>query len=420
MVLETLPGRARSPQVARPVRKRLAALAGRACALGFALLLSACSEDKPEIAKGAPPLPSVPVVELGATPVGTYHEFTGRIDASERVEVTARVEGLIEERLFTEGEAVSAGQLLFRLEKAPLEAAVHQAEADLAGAESEVRQAHSQLERGRRLQPRGYISKADLDTLTGQETQARARVESRKAALEQARLNLSFADIHAPFAGKTGASAFSVGSLVGPGKGTLVEIVRLDPVHTSFQVTQQEMLDYKLSHHKEMAGSHPFLARLRLPNGMDYPEPGSIDFTAPEVNETTGTVSIRATFTNPDHLLLPGMYVTLILEGEKRVSRVLVPQVAVRQSLEGRSVLVVDAQNKVHSRAIETGRRLGAFFAVQSGLEAGERVVLIGGKTISGGEEIKPVMKQVDRETGAVTDLPAPDTQPATERPGAV
>ena len=207
---------------------------------------------------------------------------------------------------------------------------------------------------------------------------------------------------------------------MGPGKGPLVEIVRLDPVHTSFQVPQQEVLDYKLSHQREMAGSHPFLARLRLPNGMDYPEPGSIDFTAPEVNEATGTVSIRATFVNPDHLLLPGMYVTLILEGEKRVPQVIVPQVAVRQSLEGRSVLVVDEDNRVHSRAIETGRRLGAFFAVQSGLEAGERVVLIGGKTISGGEEIKPVMKQVDRETGAVTDRPGADTQPATERPGAV
>jgi len=406
MMLEVLPKWVESRGICVPlcqvVRTSAARLAAIVCVL---TLLAGCTDDKADAPAPQARLPVVQVARVHSAPVALYSELPARIEASEKVEISTRVEGLLEEQLFTEGSAVTAGQVLFRLEKAPLEAALHQAQADLEGAEGQARQTRSQLARGRRLLPRGYISQADLESLVSKDAQAQAAVAARKAALEQAQLNLAFAEIQAPFSGQTGAASYSVGSLVGPAQGTLVELVRLDPVRASFQLTQQEVLDYRLSHKGNMDGALRFEARLKLPGGTEYQEPGTIDFTAPEVDEKTGTVEGRAVFRNADHLLLPGMYVTLILESSEKKSRVLVPQIAVHQELQGRSVLVVDSDNKVHRRALETGRRLGAFWAVRSGLDEGERVVLTGAQSVRAGAQVTPVNKQVDRETGAVTDV---------------
>ncbi|MGY0219493.1 efflux RND transporter periplasmic adaptor subunit [Endozoicomonadaceae bacterium StTr2] len=358
------------------------------------------------------PAPAVSVISVPLEPVGEYREFVARTEASETVELRARVEGFIETRGFTEGANVEKDQLLFRIDQAPFKAALSQAKASLASAKAEAIRAKADLERGQELYPKGHMSKADLDKLTSAAAQARANVQVAKAQLETAEINLSYTEIHAPFSGKIGKETYSVGNLVGPSSSPLAELIQIDPVHVNFQVNEKEQITYQQSHAQNPDANEDFNLSLKLPNGSVYNQKGSFDFADIKVDEATGTVNIRASFPNPDKLLLPGLYVTLVADSTKKQPMPLIPQAAVQENQQGRFVLVVDENNQVETRIIETGRRIGPMWSVKSGLKAGEQVIVSGLQKVRPGIAVNPVLKVVDKTTGVMHDA---DNAPNSE-----
>ena len=369
-------------------------------------LLAGCSEDKSASAQGNVPPPAVSVVTVTSEPVGQYGEFVARTEASETVDLRVRVDGFIEKRNFIEGEQVDKGQLLFLLDQAPFKAALSQAKANLASAEAGQIRTAADLSRGRDLFPQGHISKSNMDTLISNEAQAKASVEGARAKLQEARINLSYTEIHAPFSGLIGKETYSVGSLVGATSQPLATLVKVDPIYVNFQVNEKDLLNYQTKHQgMGLEGiNQDFNANLKLPNGSMYAEQGTFDFTDTKVEETTGTVTLRASFPNPDRLLLPGLYVTLVVNSEAKKSMPVIPQATVQENQQGRFVLVVNKDNKVEPRIVTMGRRIGPMWAVDSGLNEGERIIISGLQKVRPGVVVNPLMKTVDHETGTVSD----------------
>ena len=367
--------------------------------------LAGCSDEQTTAEAGFQmPAPAVSVISVPLEPVGQYHEFVARTEASEMVELRARVDGFIETRGFTEGANVEKDQLLFRIDQAPFKAALSQAKANLASAEAEAIRARADLERGQELYPQGHMSKADLDKLTSAEAQAKANVQAAKAQLQTAEINLSYTEIHAPFKGKIGKETYSVGNLVGPSSSPLAELVQLDPIYVNFQVNEKDQLNYQQTHSRDADANDEFSLSLKLPNGSTYDQKGRFEFTDIKVDEATGTVNLRTSFPNPDRLLLPGLYVTLIADSTEKQLMPLIPQAAVQENQQGRFVLIVDSNNQVETRVIKTGRRIGHMWAVESGLEVGEKVIVAGLQKVRPGVAVNPILKTVDKTTGVMHD----------------
>ena len=371
----------------------------------FALsVITGCSEDNNSASQaGGMPAPSVSVTSVKLEPVGVYREYAARTEASETVNLRARVEGYLESRNFEEGSSVEKGRLLFTIDPAPFQAAVSQAKAALVSAEAEFTRSTADLERGRDLFPKGYISKADMDKLVTREAQANAGVASAKAQLKTTTINLSYTKIHAPFSGLIGKESYSVGSLVGPGSEPLAELIKTNPMNVNFQINEKTLLDYhQASQGKDDAGKM-FTTRIKLPNGAIYGKPGTFDFADVKVEQTTGTVDMRVTFPNPNQMLLPGMYVTLIIESAKKTDTPLIPQFAVQENQQGRFVLIVTKENKVETRLVQLGRRIGPMWVVESGLKAGENIIVSGLQKVRPGVVVSPQMMNVNLKTGTLT-----------------
>ncbi|MTI13683.1 efflux RND transporter periplasmic adaptor subunit [Sansalvadorimonas verongulae] len=385
--------------------------------------LAGCSDGKqnPQNGQMQMPAPSVSVVTVSEEPVGAYNEFVARTEASETVELRARVEGFIEKRGFLEGETVQKGQLLFLIDQAPFQAVLSQAKANLISAQAEEVRAKGDLDRGHELFPQGHISKSDLDKLISTEAQAKANVQASKAQLETARINLSYTEIRAPFSGRIGKATYSVGNLVGPSSSPLAELVKLDPMHVNFQVNEKVLISYQQSHQehtRDHNGGSEFDLSLKLPNGSIYSEPGIFDFADIKVDETTGTINLRASFSNPDRLLLPGLYATLMVDSTRKENMPLIPQVSVQENQQGRFVLVVNDENKVNTRIIKTGRRIGPMWTVTSGLKAGEKVIVAGLQKVRPDITVNPVMKMIDTTTGTLSDPEQQAGQPVRKADG--
>ena len=384
-------------------------------------LLAGCSDDKPNPQQGQRqmPAPSVSVVTVSEEPVGNYNEFVARTEASETVDLRARVEGFIETRGFIEGETVQKDQLLFLIDQAPFKAALSQAKASLTSSRAEEVRAKADLDRGRELFPQGHISKSDLDRLVSAEAQAQANVQASKAQLETAHINLSYTEIRAPFAGRIGKATYSVGNLVGPSSSALAELIKLDPIYVNFQVNEKALIDYQQSRQRRAGGhngetNNEVDLSLKLPNGSIYPEAGRFEFADIKVEETTGTVNLRVSFPNPDKLLLPGLYTTLMVDSTRKENMPLIPQASVQENQQGRFVLVVNQENKVETRIIKTGRRIGPMWVVTSGLNAGEKVIVTGLQKVRPGVTVNPVLKVINTTTGTLSD-PEPAKAPASE-----
>jgi membrane fusion protein (multidrug efflux system) len=317
----------------------------------------------------------------------------GRTVAFESSEVRPQVNGLIRSREFTEGSYVRKGQPLYRIDPRLYQAAVNQAQANVASARATLDAAQARAHRYRPLAEMEAISKQDYTDAAAQARQARAAVAQNNAALETARINLRYTNIPAPISGRIGRSLATVGALVTANQeDPLAVIQRLDPMYVDIQQSSADLT--KLRHALAVGGVEPgsTQVRLKLEDGSDYGYTGTVQFAEALVNESTGTVTLRARFPNPQHVLLPGMFVQALFTQAVDPNVFLVPQAAVQRDIGGDAfVFVVGAGNKAEQRKVATERTFGANWVVTSGLKPGDKVITQGTANLRSGAPIKPV-----------------------------
>jgi membrane fusion protein (multidrug efflux system) len=348
-------------------------------ALSTALFAAAgCSKDQ-AAAGGAPggamPPPEVGVVMMHPTTVPIGKDLVGRLSAFRSADVRARVPGVLQRRLYEEGSDVRKGQVLFRIEPAPLQAAAAQARGALAQAQASAANARAFAERARGLIDGKFISRSDYDNAIAAERSSVAAVQAAQAAVQAADINLGYATVRAPISGRAGKQQVTEGALVGQGEPTLLTTVdQLDPMYIDFSMSVGELAQVRTLG----AARADANVQVLLPDGTPYAHPGTLDFSGDVVDPATGAVSLRARVDNPDGVLLPGTFVTLkAVLGEER-DAFLVPQAAVQRDAKGAYVLVVGKDGKVARKDIVTGRAQGADWVLHEGVAEGDQVIVSG------------------------------------------
>lgn len=327
----------------------------------------------------APP-PSVIVQTVRLRDAIDQSSYIGRVQAIDKVNIRARVDGFIASRGFDEGHEVKSGQILFTLDKAPYEAALSLAEANLASATAAMELAQATYNRTKPLADRGTSSQASLDNARSTLAQATASVQANQATVKQAQLNLSYTEIRAPMDSQAGRATYSVGEYIGPSSNPLVTLVRQDPMYVAFPVPQRVLLSVR----REGRTADSVLVRLRLSDGSTYSHDGSIKFAEVEGNAGTDTITVRAEFPNPDRLLVDQQIVGVNVMSKKPEMKLMMSQAALLLDQQGAYVLLVTPESKIESRRIEVGEQRGPLIVVEKGLAEGDRVVT------SGQQKVRP------------------------------
>jgi membrane fusion protein (multidrug efflux system) len=343
----------------------------------FVTMVSACSEAPVPVEKA---IPVISATTINESRLEVNREFIGRTAATSRVELRARISGVLEERLFEEGMPVAAEDPLYIIESDSYQASVAQAKALVASDHAQLNEATMTQKRVEKLVLSQSISDQDADSARTATRVASAALDASRAALQRAELDLQYTSIIAPSSGVIGETNVNVGNLVGPDSGVLATIVALDPIYVHFTVSDVEYLNFRrnVSMSDATSAKTELRPHLRLSNGEAYAHAGDLELIGNEIDSGTGTLTLRASFPNPKKLLRPGQFVSVVFKGETGKSGLLVPQKAVLASGTGRSVLVVDGNGKIEQRAIEIGEARGENFVVKSGLVNGERVVTRG------------------------------------------
>jgi RND family efflux transporter MFP subunit len=350
--------------------------------------------SKDSEAREMPP-PVVTVMVVADQQVNPAETYVGRMEAVQAVDLRARVQGYLEAVRFKEGGMVRAGDVLYIIEQAPYKADLAVESAKVDEARASLKDAQQYLERLKTVQS-GGVSATDLETATNKELRAKAILEEAKANFEQARINLGYTTIKAPIDGQIGRTTFTKGNLVGPESGALARIVQLDPIRVVYAISENQMerLDPNSDTAKTSAVKKcPPVFMIQMPGGAVYPTEGYLDFIDNQVDPNTGTIAVRAIFENPNGFLLPGAYVTVLVKCKSGRPIPVVPQSAVQIDQKGRYVFVVDDENRVQERRIETGAAIDADWVVTSGLSAGERVIIQGVQKVTPGQIVKTVAK---------------------------
>ena len=342
------------------------------------------------VAQKAPPPPSVIVTPVVSREVRETADFIGRVTPINKVDIVARVQGFIEQRLFTEGQNVKAGDMLFRIEQDTYKAAVEQQSANLAKAKAAEINAALQLARAKELVRNQNIPQATVDQRAADEAVAQADILEAQAALEQAQINLRYTEIRTPIDGRIGLANFTVGNLVGPSSGMLATVVSQDPIYVIFQASEREILDYKRRIAEISDRQGHVEVRVRLPDGSIYPQAGLTDFLDIQVSPSSDTVAVRAQLPNPQGLLVAGGIVGVIVQSGKPKTALVIPQSAIQLDQAGRYVLVVDPSKKVELRRVTTGTEEGTGIAVTDGLKEGELVIVEGVQKVRPGQVVAP------------------------------
>ena len=358
----------------------------------LSLMLLACEEG----GKGAPGSSGpreVVIIKLEPRREVYTTALAGRIASFQVAEVRPQVGGILQQRLFTEGADVKAGQALYQIDPATYEAALDSAQAALMKAEANVTPARLKAERFRELLAIKAVSKQEYDDAQAAFKQAEADVAVNRAAVKTARINLEYTKVRSPISGRIGKSAFTTGALVTANQAQALTSVRqLDPVYVDITQSSQDLLRLRaqFTNGELRSAAEEAPVRLKLENGAMYPHEGRLQFTDVSVDESTGMVSLRALFPNPEHILLPGMYVRAVIAEGVDENALLVPQRALRRDPKGQaSVLLVDGGGKVDVRLVDVGRTVGDSWQVLSGLKPGDRVIVEGGQNVRPGMSVK-------------------------------
>lgn len=366
----------------------------RAVPAVMVLLLAACGSGKND-APAKPPVPEVAVLQVRPQTATLTVTLPGRTSAFETSEVRPQVNGLITARLFQEGDTVSAGQPLYRIDPQPYVQQVASARAALARARASIASSAALQRRYGELVRINAISRQDYDNAITGAQQARADVAAQQAALRSAEIDLARTTIRAPISGRIGRSVVTTGALATAGQADpLVTIQRLDPIYVDIPQSSAELLRLRqqLLAGALARGGDAARVRLRLEDGSIYPIEGRFQFADVSVDPATGTQTIRARFANPRGLLLPGMYVRAELVEGVKGNALLVPQRAVTRNERGEAVaMVVGRDNKIAQRVLTTDRAIGNNWLVTTGLQAGDRIVMEGGQMAKPGAQVKTV-----------------------------
>jgi membrane fusion protein, multidrug efflux system len=363
-------------------------------ALPLALtLLAGCTRSDADSQRGQRGPVQVGYVVVQRTAVPLQSSLGGRTVAFESSEVRPQVNGVIRQRYFTEGSYVRQGQPLYQIDPSLYRAAVNQAQANVAAARATLDAAQVRANRYKPLAEMEAISKQDYTDAAAQARQARAAVAQNSAALDTARINLRYTSIPSPISGRIGRSLSTVGALVTANQADpLAVIQRLDPMYVDIQQSSADLT--KLRRSLSQGGVDPgsTLVRLKLEDGSDYGYTGTVQFSEVMVNESTGTVTLRARFPNPQGVLLPGMFVQALFTQAVDPSVFLVPQAAVQRDIGGDAyVFIVGKGNKAERRKVAADRTFGANWVVSSGLQPGDRIITQGTNNLRSGAPLKPV-----------------------------
>lgn len=382
--------------------------------------LAGCDGQK---AAAPPPQPQaqVSVVVLHPQSVAISAELPGRVAASLVAEVRPQVGGLIVSRLFREGSEVKAGDLLYEIDPAPYQAALDSAAASLARAEAAVPSAQAKVDRYRDLIRQNAISKQDNDDANAALAQAKADVASAKASLETARINLGFTKVTAPIGGRVDRSTLTPGALVTASQTTALTTIRqLHPINVDVIQSSTNLLKFRSAVAEgRLRLTGPNVAvKLKLDTGAEYPQSGTLEFAEANIDQTTGTFTVRAEFPNPDRLLLPGMFVRAVIQEGVAENSFLLPQRAVGRNTKGEATAkFVGADGKVEERVLATSRSVGNSWLVDRGVKDGERVIVEGGQLVRSGQTVTGNEVTIDEASG---ELKSTNRQAALERaPGA-
>jgi membrane fusion protein, multidrug efflux system len=375
-----------------PRRPNRVTLGLRALALAASALVGACGHG-PGGGAGRPPQP-VTVVTLRSQPVTLTRELPGRTTAFLVADVRPQATGIVKARVFREGATVKAGQPLYQLDDTLYRAQLQSSEAALAKAEAALEVARLAARRASELVKTHAISAQDHDNALAAERQAAAETEAARAALQTSRVNLAYTRITAPISGRIGKSTVTPGALVVANQSApLATIQQLDPMYVEVSQASSEWLRLKeeIDAGRLKAGGAGTRVSVLLEDGRRYPQDGRLEFADVTVDTGTGSFALRAIVPNPNDTLLPGMYVRAILNEGIRSDGLLVPQVAIaRDPKGGATALVVGAQSKVEQRAVTVSRAIGDQWLVDSGLRAGDRVVVEGVLKIHPGDVVSP------------------------------
>jgi multidrug efflux system membrane fusion protein len=352
-----------------------------------------------QAAAAAPAAIAVTVASVEPRRLTTWQEFSGRLEAIDRVEVRPRVSGAIQSTHFREGALVKQGDLLVTIDPAPYEAAAAQAQAQVSAAQARLDLAKVELDRGQRLSDNRTISQSDFDQRTGAYNEAQANLKAAQAALQTAQLNLDYTKVRAPISGRVGKLEVTVGNLVAAGSASpaLTTLVSVDPIYAGFNANEQVVTE-ALAQLDAGDGAAPPVEEIPVQIGTasddGTPMTGKLQLIDNQVDAASGTVGVRAIFDNPGGRLIPGQFVRVRMGQPKAVTKLVISERAIGTDQDKKFVLVVGADNKVAYRQIVLGDAADGARIVQSGLNAGDRIIVNGLQRVRPGALVDPQPEQ--------------------------